>query len=145
MTDLDNASKWYLPIGVILPYWGKRENLKATGWAICDGDYPEPGWHERTPNLIGKVLVGAEKDPTVSVQPAEKIMIEKHDHALTPSGDAEMSCGLRGPNVEWHHHPEGGKFFERVYPRTDEQEATEIEISAKNLPRGEVYFVIRYK
>lgn len=69
--SMREAFNLLLPRGSILPYFGEIVNI-PDGWALCNGA-------NGTPNLVGKVLVGA--------------------HAVTEEGD-EFACGNEGGEKE---------------------------------------------
>ena len=145
------------PIGTILMYWGDPQALQDTGWAVCDGKPPEPGWNEQTPapvipitpNLVASIPVGTERASSCMGETEQKKFVvvgqtEPHSHALNSFHDPWQ--GLRAQS--WEIVENEGKFYERPYVRTENEVADVAAggmIEADHLPGQKVYFIIKYK
>jgi hypothetical protein len=142
--DVAMKANTSLPIGTILIWWGVRSNIPS-GWAPCDGTHPEPTWPETTPNLTGKVLVGMKAGDKPSIKEAHSINIPEPARELEAGGDAKLNWGLLARNWLLAESTYRDDFYERVKKVIPRMEDHILNISAENLPRGEVYFIIRYK
>ncbi len=133
------------PVGTILIWWGDKKDIPA-GWALCDGTCPEPNYTTPTPNLSGRVIVGAGSNGRC-VANALPIRIPEPARELQPGGGAPPNQGLGdgGRNVQFHAMPEQAPFLDR--PRTTIPAGNDflVELTTANLPRAEVQFIIRYK
>lgn len=135
-----------LPIGTVLIWHGNRTGI-PTGWAFCDGSYPEQGWPKKSPDLSNQVLVGASADALFSNKPAIPLIIPEPERPLEAGGMAELNKGLGdgGRNVQFSTVDQGQPFYERVKTSIPKMSNHHIPIKVENLPRAEVYFIWRYK
>lgn len=139
-----------LPIGTILIWYGERTKI-PTGWASCDGTLPESNLSKATPNFCGRVLVGMKTvgmktDDMPQIVDAEAIKVHKPAWELKPGGGAGVNEGLGDGGIHVHFDNVDSKepFLERVQQRIPAEDLTTT-LTANNLPRAEVFYIIRYK
>lgn len=93
-------TKLQLPIGAIIPYYGKIENIPE-GWHLCDGT-------DGTPNLKGRFLEGTTENPKQWKSPGLPNITGSFYGHDTQSGWNATGAMRPHHNGEWND--EGGTF-----------------------------------